>query len=187
MKLLERVGNANPHKTMEKQRDYKAELKDLLENVALDGLNGAIPQLIVECLEEAMLLDPQYKMLEVLSKIAEKEANKFRAVKIIAEKIFSKNIYSVFEENGKKMVKIEGYFYDEGEGIQYVSFCGFVRPIPADSDEIGRSESEYTKYQDTYSERTFFDLWESELKHYPRLTIENVTENTPCGTYIDMY
>ena len=181
------MGNANPHKTMEKQRDYKAELKDLLENVALDGLNGAIPQLIVECLEEAMLLDPQYKMLEVLSKIAEKEANKFKAVKAIAERIFDKNIYSVFEENGKKMVKIEGYFYDEGEGIQYVSFCGFVRPIPADSDEIGRSESEYTQYQDTYSERTFFDLWESELKHYPRLTIENVTENTPCGTYIDMY
>ena len=172
---------------MEKQRDYKSELKNLLEDVTLDGLNGAIPQLIVECVEEANLLDPQYKMLEVLSKIAEKEANKFRAVKTIAERIFDKNIYSVFEEDGKKKIKVEGYFFDEGEGIQYVCFCGFVRPIPADSDEIGRSENGYAEYQDGYSERAFFDLWESKLKHYPRLTIENVTEDTPCGTYIDMY
>jgi len=96
-----------------------------------------------------------------------------------------KDVYSVVEDDGRKRIKMEYYYYRNENGIQCVEFTFCYVDIPATTEKAEEAESECTQYQCNVGDEDFKnDVVEilSKLEHLP---IESVTTDTPCGTYLD--
>ena len=93
--------------------------------------------------------------------------------------------YADYDKTQKEL-HILGYFFEEDNGIQCVCFCGLLLPIPTTREEITNEENACEQYIEDLSDKDFDDMFEAELKNYKKLDILEVTQDTPCGMYIDM-
>lgn len=116
--------------------------------------------------------------------LKEREKNHADEINVNAE-YFDKDVYSVREEDGRKIISMEYYFYRGNNSIQIVEFTGCEVNIPATRDEISDAEERCEQYQDDVSDEKYAEYCEL-LDGFTRLPIEEVTIDTPQGFYIDM-
>ena len=98
---------------------------------------------------------------------------------------FSKDVFSVVVNEGKKMIKPEYFFYDGDNAIQCVEFTWCYVDIPATEEEIAMAEENCLQYQGDVTEEQYKSYCEM-LSKLPHLPYEEVTEDTPFGYYINM-
>lgn len=106
--------------------------------------------------------------------------------------IYHYDIYSVTRENGKTIVKILAFFYENDDHISLVEFCwldfdieDFKRKYEQDNTYLEQLEENAKQYQED-----FYDYNKAlEVFNYfnPKpLLITDVNENTEEGIYIDV-
>ena len=168
------------------ERNYKQELKEIFESVTENGIRGAIPVLICEALNESRIGNNKAAMFAALADGAKQVANKRETEFAEARKLDGRDIYIVFEDfDGVKKVKVCGFFYFD-EGIRFTTFCHCVFDIPVNTENARGIENECSQYVDDYTEDAFMAEWRNMLSYYPKLPLDKVNSQTPCGTYIDM-
>ena len=96
---------------------------------------------------------------------------------------YDRDVYSVVTQNGKKQLKLEYYFFEE-ETIECVEFTGCYLDIPATMGDVAKAEENCKQYQSTFTENEYIDYCADTLDKLEFLNIENVTLDTPEGTYI---
>lgn len=168
------------------ERNYKQEMKNVIESVSKDGMRGAIPVLICEALNESRIGGSKAAMFDALAEGAKQVANKRELEFAEARKLDGRDIYVVFEDfDGTKKVKVCGFFEFE-EGIHFTTICHCEFDIPVNVENVLDIESACSQYVGDYTEDAFMAEWCKLLSHYPKLPLGKVTSQTPCGTYIDM-
>lgn len=104
------------------------------------------------------------------------------------EDAYDHDIYYVEEtSDGGKELNVQRYYYDD-ENINIVEYCGVRLPIPTTREDFENAILESKQYGGPVS----LDREEAEkmvredLAVAVSLPIDKVTENTPCGMYIDI-
>ena len=100
------------------------------------------------------------------------------------ENFLDRDVFSVVSYNGKKQVKMEYYFYHNDESFQLVKFTWCYVDVPATEEKYIESEDACKQYQSDYSDEEYREYCESVLSKLPVMSVEDVNENTPDGTYI---
>ena len=89
------------------------------------------------------------------------------------------------DENGDKVVHIDGYIYNGDNGLQLVQFTGFVfRLKDTDSykyDDFMDIADEYCQYQGSITIEDAVDYY----KNATPLPVCCLSEDTKCGWYIN--
>lgn len=95
------------------------------------------------------------------------------------------DVYSVVEVDGVKKIKLEYYFYNGDEGIQCVEFSNCYVDIPATREDCDMAEQMCLQFQEDYTEYEYEEYCGSALTRLMCMPVEDVCEDTLCGTYID--
>lgn len=101
------------------------------------------------------------------------------------KKLLSKDFYHVQRYEGKKQIHIDGYAFDEGEGLQLVQMVGLfisldeLEDVEDINSYVNDRESESKQYQQTISEEEFDEYVSGAVA----LPMSEVTYNTPEGWY----
>ncbi|MBR4983224.1 MAG: hypothetical protein IKY94_11765 [Lachnospiraceae bacterium] len=102
------------------------------------------------------------------------------------------DLYMVFKEDGVQTIKFLGYYYQSDDGWKYNALCGCSLPLSVLRTELEEDEDFIDNFQSSckqYIEDNISvdDIIES-ARAYPLkpLLIEDVTDDTPEGFYIDM-
>ena len=99
------------------------------------------------------------------------------------EQYLNRDIYYVEQDSkGKKQVNIQRYYYQGDEELTCVEFT-WIR-LPIDKITLGRvmTEEDGCKQYTSYTNEEYI---ETDLQDATPLSILEVTEETPCGKYID--
>lgn len=109
------------------------------------------------------------------------------------------DFYSIYEQNGEKMIHVLGYSYESDCYWASVEICGFDMPLSEfikgvhgeSEDYINCIYMECKQYEDDIKDpqefldkviNTYFDGQPAD--YY--LQFEEVTEDTPCGNYVNV-
>ncbi len=169
---------------MKDKRDFNEELKEIFEAISSQGAELGLSVYVGDALKNANLKSKQ-KALRDTADYCTRLVNEYEKSLRNAETLFNNNIYYVFEAEGVKQVVIEGYYYEE-DGIKYNGFNGFYNSIPISRERPLLIEHSIETFVGVIDENTLVEQYDKVLKYYPHLPIENVTQDTPCGLYIDM-
>lgn len=98
------------------------------------------------------------------------------------------DIYMVFKEDGVQTIKFLGYYYKNDDGWKYNALCWCSLPLSVLRAELEKDEDFIDNFQSSCKQYieddiSVDDIIESALKP---LLIEDVTDDTPEGFYIDM-
>ena len=94
------------------------------------------------------------------------------------------DLYRVYMENGEKQIQVKGWCYENENGYQHVycSGCDFsVREIEGCYDKASVFIEECKQYQDDVEEAFVCEYYDGATV----LRMDQVTQETPCGLYID--
>jgi len=100
------------------------------------------------------------------------------------ENFLNRDVFSVVSYNGKKQIKMEYYFYQGDTNIQLVEFTWCYVDIPATMEECQKMEDECKQYQCDYTDVEYDEYCKNTLSKLPKMSVEDVNESTPDGTYI---
>lgn len=98
------------------------------------------------------------------------------------------DLYMVFKEDGVQTIKFLGYYYKNDDGWKYNALCWCSLPLSVLRAELEKDEDFIDNFQSSCKQYieddiSVDDIIETALKP---LLIEDVTEDTPEGFYIDM-
>lgn len=98
----------------------------------------------------------------------------------------------IYEEDGKKMIKLLCYFYENDEGWQIVEYCwGHIELSEYVKDDFALDEFQMELKQcqrcvgtSLQVFDTLIHYWDGELNSYPVLSKDEITMDTPNGLYL---
>lgn len=102
------------------------------------------------------------------------------------------DLYMVFKEDGVQTIKFLGYYYQNDDGWKYNALCWCSLPLSVLRAELEKDEDFIDNFQASCKQYIEDDISVDDIietaRAYPLkpLLIEDVTEDTPEGIYIDM-
>lgn len=95
---------------------------------------------------------------------------------------YDRDIYFVEEdENGKKQINVQRYYYNNGDGDMVTEYVGVRLQIPTTNDELESATENANQYVGSVTESEL----KADIDDCNPLPIEKVTTATPCGKYIN--
>lgn len=102
------------------------------------------------------------------------------------------DLYMVFKEDGVQTIKFLGYYYKNDDGWKYNALCWCSLPLSVLRSELEKDEDFIDNFQASCKQYIEDDISVDDIietaRAYPLkpLLIEDVTDDTPEGLYIDM-
>lgn len=167
---------------MKKQVEKKDFIK-LLNALSEEGMEGAIPTYIAECVLECKLKhNNNVAMLLNLRKQIDNT---------ISYTYQDRFFYEVLEDEDGKYIKFNSYYFDNGDGLQITEYIGATLSVK-ELEECGNEREILERIQNfeenaeqsggECTKKEFFD----DIKHRTALPFFKVSQNTPCGFYINV-
>lgn len=106
---------------------------------------------------------------------------------------FECDFYQVEEIDGKKMIHDDGYYYNAEDGtdtpyrrLQYTFLYLDPEKLGEDDMYYDREQEKVKQYIEDLSEEDCIRMLREDMKEAIHFPIQEVTDETPCGWYVDM-